>query len=139
VVFSFAVFYVLGLLELPYNYPLLLFGFFYTTWWSLAIALIVATLAARSEIVAHVWSPISYLYMFFSGFFFMAAWLPVSLRELVLTIDPPAICYEIIRAGLFGNKVQSFYDIPYLTYILLILTFIGLWLLRNVRQHLELE
>jgi capsular polysaccharide transport system permease protein len=139
VVFSFVVFYLFGLIDLPHNYPLLLCGFLFTTWWSLAIALIIAPLAARSEIVAHVWSPISYLYIFFSGFFFMAAWLPVSMRQIVLAIDPPWICYEIVRAGLFGNKVQTFYDIPYLTYILLILTFIGLWLLRDVRQHLELE
>lgn len=139
VVFSFLIFYTIGLIESPINFNLMLLGFLYTTWWSLTVALIVVALAARSEIVAHIWQPISYLYVFFSGFMFMAGWLPRSLRQIALTIDPPLICYEIIRAGLFGNKVQTYYDIPYLTYILLTLTFLGLWLLRDVRRHLELE
>lgn len=138
-VFSFIVFYALGMIELPVNYPLMLLGFIYTTWWSLAIALIVAAAGARSEIVEHIWSPISYLYMFFSGFMFMAAWLPNGLRHIALAIDPPLICYEMIRAGMFGHKVQTYYDIPYLTFLLLVLTFIGLWFTRDVRKHLELQ
>ena len=137
--FSFVVFYGLGLLDPPKSYELLLLGLLYTTWWSLAVGLIFASLSVRSHIVAHIWSPISYLYMFFSGFVFMAAWLPTSLRNVALTIDPPLICYEIVRAGMFGNKVQTYYNIPYLTYILLGLTFVGLWLVRDVREHLEFE
>jgi capsular polysaccharide transport system permease protein len=138
-VFSFAVFYLIGWLELPYDYNLLLLGFCYNAWWSLCIGLLVAALAARSEIVAHIWQPIAYLYMFFSGFFFMAGWLPLKLRHLTLAIDPPVHCYEMIRGGLYGNRVQTFYNIGYLTFLLLILTFLGLWLLHNSRKHLELE
>jgi capsular polysaccharide transport system permease protein len=138
-VFSFLVFYAIGLLDGPVNYQLMLLGFVYTTWWSLAVALIVSAAGVRSEVVEHIWQPVSYLYMFFSGFMFMAAWLPHSLRQIALTIDPPLICYEIIRAGMFGNKVQTYYDIPYLTYILLVLTFIGLFFVRDVRKHLELQ
>lgn len=137
--FSFLVFYTLGMIDLPFDYSLMLLGFVYTTWWSLAVALIVAAAAARSEIVEHIWQPISYLYMFFSGFMFMAEWLPTTLRHIALAVDPPLICYEMIRAGMFGHKVQTYYDIPYLTFILLVLTSIGLWLVRDVRKHLELQ
>jgi capsular polysaccharide transport system permease protein len=109
------------------------------TWWAMAVALILAALAGRSEIVGHIWQPISYLYMFFSGFFFMVSWLPLNLRGFVLAIDPPVHCYEMIRSGLFGNKVQAFYDVPYVTFLLLVMTFLGLWLLRDARKYLELE
>jgi ABC-type polysaccharide/polyol phosphate export permease len=116
----------------------MIIGFLYTTWWSLCVALLVACLSERFEIVAHIWPPVSYLYMFFSGFFFMADWLPVGLRHIALAIDPPLHCYEMIRGGMFGNRIVVYYDVPYLTFILAILTLIGLWLLRDVRQHIEL-
>lgn len=139
VVVSFFVLSVVGALHLPYDYHIMLLGFLYTTWWSLTIGMILAALSERSEVVAHIWQPIGYLYIFFSGFFIMAAWLPDGLRKVALAIDPPMHCYEMVRAGYFGPEIQTFYDIPYLTFLLTILTLIGLWLMRDVRHHLELE
>jgi capsular polysaccharide transport system permease protein len=79
------------------------------------------------------------MYMAVCGFFFMASWLPTSVRQIALTVDPPIHAYEMIRGGLFGSSVQTFYDISYLTWLLAIVTFIGLWLMRDVRKHLVLE
>jgi capsular polysaccharide transport system permease protein len=73
---SFLLFYMLGVIDLPDDYALFLTGFFYMSWWCIAVALIVAALSERSEIVEHIWSPISYMYMAVCGFFFMASWLP---------------------------------------------------------------
>lgn len=139
VAISLIIFFIVGVMNWPQDYTLMMAGFLYTTWWSLCIALIVACLSERSEIVAHVWPPISYLYLFFSGFFFMADWLPVRLRDIVLAIDPPLHCYEMVRGGMFGNRIVVYYDVPYLTLLLAVLTLIGLWLVRDVRQYIELE
>ncbi len=136
---SFLIFYMMGVIEWPQDYGLFLTGFFYMSWWSIAVALIVAALSERSEIVEHVWFPISYMYMAVCGFFFMAGWLPTGLRGIALAVDPPLHAYEMIRAGLFGSSVQTFYDISYLSWILAIVTAIGLWLMRDVRKHLVLE
>lgn len=136
---SFAIIYSLGFLSVPENYPLFIAGFLYMAWWSLSVALIFAALSERSHLVAHVWTPISYMYLSVCGFFFMADWLPTPLRNLALTIDPPLHSYEMIRAGLFGSMVTTYYDISYLTYILSALTLLGLWLMKDVREHLELE
>jgi capsular polysaccharide transport system permease protein len=73
------------------------------------------------------------------GFMYMAVWLPMGLREGALTILPSLHSYEMIRAGLFGDQVETFYDFGYTTGYLAVLTLIGLWLVRNVRRHLELE
>ena len=51
---SFLLFVSIGVMEFPEDYGLMLFGFLYTTWWSLCIALILASLSERSEIVAHI-------------------------------------------------------------------------------------
>jgi capsular polysaccharide transport system permease protein len=136
---SFFVLFIIGSINWPQNYALMVLGFLYTVWWSLCVALLIACLSERFEMVAHVWPPISYLYLFFSGFFFMADWLPVDLRNFALAIDPPLHCYEMVRGGMFGNWVRVYYDIPYLTGMLAILTLIGLWLLRDVRYYIDLE
>jgi ABC-type polysaccharide/polyol phosphate export permease len=47
--------------------------------------------------------------------------------------------YEMIRAGLWGNRIPAHYDIPYVTLILAVLTLIGLWVVRSVREHLQLD
>ena len=130
---------MIGVIDWPYNYPLLLLGFFYMTWWSLGIALIVAALSERSEIVQHIWMPVSYIYMPLCGFMFLAEWLPVRIREIALTVDPPLHIYEMIRSGLFGDRMQAFYDISYVSWILAIITVTGLWLMWNVRKHLVFE
>jgi capsular polysaccharide transport system permease protein len=109
------------------------------SWWAISVALIVAALSERSEIVEHIWMPISYMYMIVCGFMFLAAWLPPSVRQVALVLDPPLHAYEMIRSGLFGSQMQAYYDIPYLSWILAILTLIGLWLMRDVRKHLVLE
>jgi capsular polysaccharide transport system permease protein len=139
VVVSFLVLFTIGAIDWPHDYGLMLVGFVYSTWWSLAIALLLATLSERSEIVAHVWPPIGYLYIFFSGFFILADWLPLSMRAVALAIDPPLHCYEMVRAGMFGSRIHSHFDILYLTGLLAVLSVIGLWLMQNTRKHLELE
>ena len=139
VALSFIIFYTLGFVETPANYPLLLLGVLYMTWWSLAVALIVAALSERSDIVEHVWMPISYMYLPLSGCFYMAEWLPNNMRAVALTLMPSLHIYEMIRSGLFGMRVQAFYNLGYLTSILSILTFIGFKFIRDVRDHLEFE
>ena len=137
---SFVAFVAIGAIDWPANYGLMLLGFLYTTWWSLCVALIIVSLSERFEVILHIWPPISYLYIFFSGFFYLADWLPVDLRRIALAVDPPMHCYEMVRGGLFGNQLMHpHYDLPYLTFLLAVLTLIGLVLVRGVRKHLELE
>jgi len=137
---SFVVFIAIGAMNWPENYSLMLFGFLYTTWWSLCVALIIASLSERFEAVLHIWPPVSYLYIFFSGFFILADWLPPDLRRIALAVDPPLHCYEMVRGGLFGNQLMHpHYDVAYLTFLLTVLTLIGLALVKDVRKHLELE
>ena len=136
---SFLVFYMIGLVDWPNDVGLFMLGMFYMTWWSIAVALIVAALSERSEIVVHVWQPISYMYLPVCGFFYLAAWLPLSLRNVALTVLPSLHAYEMIRGGLFGNRIQVFYDISYVTFLLAVLTLLGLWLVHVVRRHLQFD
>ena len=137
IVFSFVVLYSLGVLEWPRNPPLMMAGILYLSWWAFALALIIAGWCERSHIVEHIWTPVSYMYMPISGFFYLAEWLPNSIRQVALTVMPSLHGYEMLRAGMFGNQIQTYYDATYLTYVLAGLTLFGLWLVRSVRRHLE--
>ncbi len=136
-IFSFFVLYQLGTMEWPQDIPLLFLGFAYMTWWSLAVALIIAALSERSELVIHIWMPVSYIYLAVSGFMFANAWLPTPIRNIALTVMPSTHAYDMIRAGLFGNRFEWFYNVGYLSCFLAILTLIGFWLLRDVRKYMQ--
>lgn len=138
IAFSFFVLYIIGVIDWPQDIPLFLLGNLYMAWWSLAVALIVAAWSERSEIVAHVWMPISYIYMPVSGFFYLAVWLPVPVRNVALSVMPSLHAYEMIRGGLLGHRIQTFYDIGYLSFVLAVLTLFGLWLMRDVRRHIQI-
>ena len=138
IAFSFLVLYVLGVLDWPQNMPLFLVGNLYMAWWSLAVALILAAWSERSELVEHIWQPVSYIYMPVSGFFYLAMWLPIPLRSVALTVVPSLHAYEMIRGGLLGNRIETFYNIGYLTFVLAGLTLFGLWLMRDVRRHMTI-
>jgi len=64
---SFYLFYLLGAIHWPYDPSLFLLGVLYMAWWSVSVALIVAAWSERSEIVEHIWPPISYIYPTFAG------------------------------------------------------------------------
>ncbi len=137
--FSFALFYLFGAMDLPENLGLFLGGIGIMAWWALSMALIVACLSERSEAFAHIWQTISYIYFIVCGFFFLCVWLPDKLRDLALATMPSVHAYEMIRAGLFGSKFRPYYDVGYVSFYLAIVTVIGLWLMRDVREHLEID
>ena len=136
---SFLVFYMIGAIEWPRDPSLFIIGLLYMTWWSISVAMIIAAWSERSDIVHHVWPPISYMYMPISGFFYLAEWLPVSLRNLALTLLPSLHSYEMIRGGLFGGRIQVFYDLSYVSFVLAGLTLIGLWLVHGVRRYIQFD
>jgi capsular polysaccharide transport system permease protein len=102
-VVSFAVFYAIGALDVPRDLPMFYLGYFYMIWWSVAVALVIGALCERTDWVQQVWMPYAYLYMMFSGFFYLADWLPPSVRKVAL-YQPYTQAYEMIRGGVFGTR-----------------------------------
>jgi len=97
----------------------------------------VAGFAALSEITDRIVHPLTYIMMPISGAFFMVAWLPPSWREPALWI-PFVSIHELLRDGQFGDKIVSYYDIPYVLYWILGMNLIGLSTLRYARPRLDL-
>jgi len=137
-VVSFAVFYAIGAVDVPRDLPMFYLGYFYMIWWAVAVALIIGPLAERSDWVQQIWLPYSYMYLIFSGFFYLADWLPPALRTVAL-YQPYTQAYEMIRAGVFGTTITTYGDPAYTTFVLAILTLFGLWLMREARKYIVLE
>lgn len=137
-VVSFAVFYAVGAVDVPRNLPMFYVGYFYMIWWSVAAALIIGGLSERSDWVGQIWMPYSYMYLIFSGFFYLADWLPPALRKVAL-YQPYTQAYEMIRAGVFGNTITTYGDPAYTAFVLAVLTLLGLWLLREGRKYVVIE
>jgi capsular polysaccharide transport system permease protein len=137
-IISFLVFFIIGELEVPPVLPMFYLGYFYMIWWSVAVGLIIGALCERSDWVEKIWLPFSYLYMFFSGFFFLADWLPLRLREVAL-YQPSLQAYEMIREGVFGATVKTYSDPGYTAFVLAGLTLFGLWQLRETRRYVVIE
>jgi capsular polysaccharide transport system permease protein len=76
--------------------------------------------------------------MFFSGFFFLADWLPLSIRNIAL-LQPSFQAYEMLRAGMFGDSIKTYAD-PYYTMVILgVLSVMGLFAMRAARNSVEVE
>ncbi len=102
------------------------------------LALNIANLVARFEVLDRFVHMASYITMPISGLFFLVDSLPPEWQAIVLWV-PMASCFEYFREGQFGGIHKYHYDIPYvLTWIALTHLF-GLAGLRITRQRLGLE
>jgi ABC-type polysaccharide/polyol phosphate export permease len=66
----------------------------------------------------------------FSGVAYIADALPQTMRDLVLWL-PMLNSLEFLREGWFGSQMRAHYDIPYVLIFNLLLTFVGLSLVRQ--------
>lgn len=125
VIFTFA-----GLIEPPIDMLQVLFGWLMLTWFGIALALTVGAGTSYSELVEKFWHPGSYLLFPLSGAAFMVEWLPTTAQKVVLLL-PMVHGVEMIREGYFGNVVRTHYDLGYMAICCLMLTLLGLFLVRD--------
>ncbi|NLS29235.1 Polysialic acid transport protein KpsM [Sphingomonas sp. S2M10] len=106
-------FWVYGWLVPPEDALQVLAGWLLLAWFGIGLALTLAALADRYEIVEKLWSPLSYMLFPFSGAAFIADTLPEKAREIVLYL-PMLHAVEFIRDGFFGSHFTAHYSLSYL-------------------------
>ena len=80
----------------------------------------------------------TYVIIPFSGTFNMASWVTPSARE-VLLYSPFVNGMEMMRYGVFGNNVTTYFGFGVPIGATLVLTAVGLTLCRKVRRTLVVE
>jgi ABC-2 type transport system permease protein/capsular polysaccharide transport system permease protein len=105
-------------------------GWLLLGWFGVGLALVLGALSERTEVVVRIWPPLSYFMFPFSGAGFLADSVPERFREIVLYL-PMLNCNEYIREGYFGSMITAHYDLQYVIIFNLLLTLIGLGLVRS--------
>jgi capsular polysaccharide transport system permease protein len=129
---------LIGLFPVPADYGYLLFGWFLYGLFTLGVALVMAPLSEVSETVEKFLPVTTYLMVPFSGTFNLTSWLAPDVRDFML-YSPPVSAMELMRYGVWGDKITPYYDIPYAFAASLVLILIGLMMCRKIRRVLVVE
>lgn len=129
---------LLGAME-PIRDPLVLLGAWVLhTWFSFAVGMIISGWSEISEPVERFVPPIMYLTLPITGAFFMLYWLPQDARNL-LEWSPLVNAQEMFRGGLFPADIPTYWNAWYLMGWCVVLTAIGLPIVRKAQKHVTME
>jgi len=134
----YAVLMVLGQVSLPKDILTLYAGWLLLAFMSSGLAMVLAALSLRSEVMERIVPLLTYVMIPMSGAFFMVSWLPHRYQELYLLIPLPH-GIEMIRAGVFGEFVETHYSSLYALSWGGILNFLAMILLADARDRVEVE
>lgn len=125
-----------GIMSIPEDTMVIIGGWLLLSWFAAALSVFIGSAASFSDIVDRVWHPISYLMFPLSGAAFMVDWLPPAGQEVVLWL-PMVHCVEMIRDGFYGQVMRTHYDITFVLTANLVLSLLGLVLLRLASRRVK--
>lgn len=128
----------LGQVGLPQNLGLLYWGWGTLGLLAFGMGLTISALAMRYETFERLTQLLTYLLIPMSGAFFMASTVPEKYRDIYLSIPLPHTV-EMVRAGIFGEFVETHYSPIYPLAWAGGLVLLGLLLLSVVRDHIDVE
>lgn len=130
--------FLLGYLDPLFDPLLLVCAWLLLMWFSFGVALIIASLSEMSELVEHFVPPIMYIMLPISGAFFMVDWLPQKYRDIVL-YSPQTNINEMFRSGMFGDKIKTYWDVPYTVAWCIAVTAVGYFLASHARRRIRFQ
>ncbi|WP_254601537.1 ABC transporter permease [Burkholderia lata] len=131
-------FIIAGVIPPPFSIMDMVIGWVLLCWYAAAMGLLIGGATEFSELIERLWHPIAYFQLPVSGALVMAAWLPERLRDLVL-LFPVANCVELFRFGYFGASIRTYYNVPYVIVVNLVLTWLGLLVVTIAARRVEPE
>lgn len=124
--------------SLPADWLLLYAGWALMGWMALGASLVFAGLALRFEVMERLVPLLTYAMIPMSGAFIMAAWLPAQYRDAYMAIPFPN-AVEMVRAGVFGEFVATYYDPWYALACGGVMVFAGVILLAGAKDRVDAE
>ena len=125
----YAVFMILGLIEMPSSASLLALGWVLMLWFALAYGILFGALSGAFEFFGFIMRGLTILFYMISGVFFAVVWLPPAYRDLILWV-PMVHGTEMLRHAYFGDQLQTFENPAYLILCNTVLTFLALMIAR---------
>jgi capsular polysaccharide transport system permease protein len=137
-VFIAAILIVLNEFPVPADIGALLAGWFLYCMFTFSLCLVLAPLSEMSDVLEKLTPVTIYITIPFTGTFTMISWLAPQLQGLML-YSPFMSPMELMRHGIFGDRVHAIWDVTVPISSTIILTVIGLTLCRRVRRRLVVE
>ncbi len=134
----YGVLMALGQVSWPASLLLLYGGWFLLAFMSMGLAMVLAALALRYDVMERIVPLFTYILIPISGVFIMAAWVPATWREAFLMIPLPHPV-EMVRAGVFGEFVETHFDPLYALGWAALFNVTGLLLLGGARERIDAE
>lgn len=128
----------IGVMQWPYDIPIILAGWLLLAWFAFALGLIVGAYSERSELIERVWHVVTYLLFPLSGAMYMVDWLPKTAQDAVLWL-PMVHGVEMIRHGYFGGVIPTHESPAYFATANLVMTLFGLALTREAGRRVQPE
>ena len=123
--------FLLGWMPPPEDAFKVLEGWIVLSWFGAVLALTIGGLAEKVTIIGKLWPPFAFILFAFSGVGFLVDTLPPAMQNAVLWL-PMVNVLEYVRDGWFGSAFQAHYDMEYVLVVNLLMTFVGLSLVRQV-------
>lgn len=129
---------MLGEFPVPADAGALLAGWFLYAIFTFSLCLVLAPLSEKSDVLEKLLPVTIYIMIPFSGTFQMVSWLTPEAQSYIL-YSPFVSPMEMIRYGIFGDRVHAIWDttVPLVSTIVLML--IGLGMCRRIRRELIIE
>ncbi|MFT3975866.1 MAG: ABC transporter permease [Sphingomonas bacterium] len=134
-VFIGSILILFDLFPVPADVGMLVGGWLLYSLFTLSLCFIIAPLSEMSEVLEKFIPVTTYVMIPFSGAFTMVSWLMPKMRTYILW-SPFVNAMELIRGGLWGNKVTIYYNVWNPIGCSMICMLVGLALCRRVRRTL---
>ncbi len=126
----------IGIMHWPHDLIRVLEGWLLIAWFSFALGFVIGSISERSEMFERVWHIITYLLFPLSGALYMVHWLPDRIQKIMLWL-PMVHGVESIRHGFFGDIIPTYENYAYFSFVNLILTLIGLALVKECGRRVQ--
>lgn len=130
--------FALNEFPVPADPAALFAGWFIYCMFTFSLCLFLAPLSEMSEVLEKLMPVTLYIMIPFSGTFTMVSWLAPQVQRFML-YSPFVSPMELIRYGLFGDRVHAIWDLTVPISTTMVLTLVGLTLCRRIRRHLVVE
>lgn len=134
----YVVMFCLGQVGPPQNILLAYSGWLILIFISVGFGLLFSALAIQFDLMERLVGVIQYLMIPATGTFFMVGWFSEDIRNIILLIPFPN-AVEMVRGGIFGEFVPTYYHPLYAIAWAAGLNFAGLILLARARNVIDIE
>ncbi len=127
----------IGQMQAPVH-PLYVMGAIgYVFWFSTAISMVIIGGTYNNKLAERFVHPFAYFMIPLSAAFFQVAWVPEPYRDWLLWNPLPQM-FEMLRYGQFESCTLQYVDFTYITGFCLVLTLIGLAVVKDSRSKIHL-